>query len=86
MSFAGVSKADDRINLIAHLRTLADSPAPIPAPKPAAAAPQPAAAAPQPAAGAAPATPDTPKGSPVPVPTTSDTAKTAAPAQVGNKK
>ena len=39
MSFAGLSKADDRINLIAFLRTNGDSPAPIPAPAPAAAAP-----------------------------------------------
>jgi cytochrome c len=39
MSFAGLSKADDRINLIAFLRTNAASPAPIPAPKPAGAAP-----------------------------------------------
>src|SRR5271156_1982292 len=37
MSFAGISKAEDRINLIAFLRTNADSPAAIPAPKPAAA-------------------------------------------------
>ena len=43
MSFAGISKADDRIALIAFLRTNAASPAAIPAPKPAAA---PAAAAP----------------------------------------
>lgn len=85
MSFAGISKADDRINLIAFLRTNADAPAPIPAPKPAAAAsPTPAESAPK--AGAAPATPATPKGSSVPVPATSDTAKQAAPAQVGNKK
>ena len=81
MSFAGDSKVDDRINLIAFLRTNADAPAAIPAPKPAAA---PAEAAPKP--GATPATPSTPPGSPVPVPTTSDTAKTATPAQVGNKK
>ena len=38
MSFAGLSRAEDRINLIAFLRTNADSPAAIPAPKPAAAA------------------------------------------------
>ena len=85
MSFAGDSKESDRINLIAFLRTNADAPAPIPAPKPAApAAPTPAEAAPK--AGATPATPSTPAGSSVPVPTTSDTAKTATPAQVGNKK
>ena len=39
MSFAGLSSAKDRINLIAFLRTNADSPAPIPAPAPKAAAP-----------------------------------------------
>ena len=53
MSFAGLRSADDRINLIAWLRTQADSPLAIPAPKPAAAAP----AAPAPADGKAPATP-----------------------------
>jgi len=54
MSFAGISSAQDRINLVAWLRTQADNPLPIPAPKPAAAAP----AAPTPAAGGkAPATP-----------------------------
>lgn len=37
MSFAGLSKADDRINLIAFLRTNTDAPVAIPAPKPAAA-------------------------------------------------
>jgi cytochrome c len=44
MSFAGLRSADDRVNLIAYLRTLADSPAPIPAPNPKAA--EPAAATP----------------------------------------
>jgi cytochrome c len=53
MSFAGISKTSDRINLIAFLRSNADAPAAIPAPKPAEA---PAAAAP--AAGAAPAAAD----------------------------
>jgi cytochrome c len=38
MSFAGISRTEDRINLIAFLRTNADSPAPIPAPAPKAAA------------------------------------------------
>lgn len=38
MTFAGLSKADDRINLIAFLRTDAVTPVPIPAPKPAEAA------------------------------------------------
>jgi cytochrome c len=50
MSFAGISKAEDRINLIAFLRTNSDSPAPIPAPAPAAAAPAAAPAAAGPAA------------------------------------
>jgi len=48
MSFAGLPSAQDRIDLIAWLRTQSDSPVPIPPPKPA-----PAAAAP---AGAKPAT------------------------------
>jgi cytochrome c len=86
MSFAGLSKSDDRINLIAFLRSNAASPAAIPAPKPAAAAaPTPAEAAP--AAGkAAPATPETKdkSGSATPVPATADSSK--APAEVGNKK
>lgn len=55
MSFAGISKIDDRINLIAYLRSNADAPAPIPAPKPAAAPAAAAPAAAAPAAGAAPA-------------------------------
>ena len=52
MSFAGLHSADDRIALIAYLRTQSDSPAPIPAPAPA----KPAPAAPA-KPGAAPATP-----------------------------
>ncbi len=51
MSFAGLRNSQDRINLIAFLRTNADTQAPIPAPKPAEAA-APAAA---PAEGAKPA-------------------------------
>jgi len=50
MSFAGISKEQDRINLIAYLRSDADTPAPIPAPAPKEAAPAAA-----PAAGGAPA-------------------------------
>ena len=65
MSFAGLSRAEDRINLIAFLRTNTDSPAAIPAPKPAAAAApadaKAAAAAPAPAAGAKPAAADAAK-------------------------
>jgi len=59
-----VTKAEDRINLIAFLRSNADSPAAIPAPKPTA-APAPAdtkAAAAAPAAGAAPAAAAAPSG------------------------
>jgi len=68
MSFAGLPKADDRINLIAFLRTDMDSPAPIPPPQPAKAAPAAApangkapAAAPAQGAGA-PATANGPNG------------------------
>ena len=32
MSFAGLRSAQDRINLLAYLRTLSDSPLPIPPP------------------------------------------------------
>ncbi|HVY35286.1 MAG TPA: cytochrome c family protein [Caulobacteraceae bacterium] len=55
MTFTGLKKQDQRINVIAYLRTLNDSPPPIPAPKPAAAtaAAAPAAAAPAAAAPAA---------------------------------
>ena len=57
MSFAGLSRTEDRINLIAFLRSNADSPAAIPAPAAAAPAAAPAAGegAAAPAAGAAPA-------------------------------
>ena len=62
MSFAGISRAEDRVNLIAFLRTNADSPAAIPAPKPAAAAaPADAKAAAPAAAGAQPAATDATK-------------------------
>jgi cytochrome c len=88
MTFAGISRAEDRINLIAFLRTNADSPAAIPAPKPAAApaaSPTPGESKPTAAAGSAPATPETPKGASVPVPAASDTTKKATPGAVGNK-
>ncbi|MGZ3315193.1 MAG: c-type cytochrome, partial [Caulobacteraceae bacterium] len=57
MTFVGLKKPEDRVNLIAYLRTLNASPPPIPAPNPqAAAAAAPAAGAAAPAAsGAAPA-------------------------------
>ena len=45
MSFAGLSREQDRINLISYLRSNADSPAPIPAPAPKTAAPAAAPAA-----------------------------------------
>jgi cytochrome c len=55
MTFVGLKKPDDRVNLIAWLRTQNASPPPIPAPNPKAAAAAPAAAAGAPASGAAPA-------------------------------
>jgi cytochrome c len=90
MSFAGLRSDKDRINLIAYLRSNADSPAPIPAPAPKKEA-APAAAAPAAAApagtkpGAAPATPNTPPGASTPVPAASDTAKKPVPGHVGNQ-
>lgn len=62
MSFAGIRSAQDRINLLAYLRTQEDTPAPIPPPAPAkpaeGAAPAPAEGGAAPAPGApAPATP-----------------------------
>lgn len=42
MTFAGLPSAQDRIDLLAYLRTLADSPAPIPPPNPTASAKSPA--------------------------------------------
>jgi cytochrome c len=57
MTFVGLKKPEDRINVIAYLRTLSASPPPIPAPNPkaATAAAAPAAAAGAPAAANAPA-------------------------------
>jgi len=59
MSFAGITSAKDRINLIAWLRTQSDSPLPIPAPEPAKPAATPAPGAPANATppGTAPKTP-----------------------------
>ena len=51
MAFAGLSKTQDRVNLIAYLRTLADSPLAIPAPNPAALPAPPADGATEPPAG-----------------------------------
>ena len=80
MSFAGLRSATDRISLLAFLRTLADSPAPIPPPSPAkAAAPAtPASGAAVPAAGGtkpAPAAPNTPAGGATANPSTPPPAK-----------
>ncbi|MFT3809880.1 MAG: cytochrome c family protein [Micropepsaceae bacterium] len=52
MGFAGLKKSEDRINLIAFMRTWSDSPYPLPAPNPAGAPAEESAA---PAEGAAPA-------------------------------
>jgi cytochrome c len=57
MTFAGLRNEKDRINLIAFLRSNADSPAAIPAPAPKAAAPAAAAPAPAPAKATPPAAP-----------------------------
>jgi len=80
MSFAGLSKQQDRVNLIAYLRTLSDSPLAIPAPNPAAAAP---AAAPAEGATEAPAgqLQETPSGQPGAE--TAPAAPAAAPAAPG---
>jgi cytochrome c len=51
MSFAGLAKQEDRIALIAYLRTMSDAPAPLPAPLPPEAPAEPSAA---PADGATP--------------------------------
>jgi len=80
MSFAGLPSAQDRINLIAWLRTQSGSPAPIPPPAPAGAAKAPAAAAPggKAAPAAVPPAPTTPGKTPAPAP-----AKPAAPTKPG---
>jgi cytochrome c len=54
MTFVGLKKPEDRINMIAYLRTLSASPPAIPAPNPAAAAKAAKAAAPAAPAAAAP--------------------------------
>lgn len=65
MGFAGVKKPDERANLIAYLRTLADTPAPLPEASAATPASAPAdAAAPAPAGEVAPA----PAAEPAPAP------------------
>ena len=77
MSFAGLSSAQDRINLIAYLRQDSDAPVAIPAPNP-------KAAAPAPSQGAAPAAPGGPAATP---PAGSSTAPAnSAPAATPPKK
>ena len=58
MGFAGLKKDDERADVIAYLRTLADSPLPLPAADAAPAAAPAEGAAPAPAEGAAPAAPE----------------------------
>ncbi|MCA0370045.1 MAG: cytochrome c family protein [Proteobacteria bacterium] len=65
MSFVGVSKTQERADLIAYLRTLSDSPAPLP-PAGAAAPVATPAAEPKAGSGAAPAGPATPAPAPAP--------------------
>jgi len=60
MTFAGLRSAQDRINLIAYLRTQSDSPMAIPPPSPKAAAPAPAANAPAGGSKASPGAPAAP--------------------------
>jgi cytochrome c len=88
MGFAGLPKDEDRANVIAYLRTLSDSPKPLPAPGAAADASAPAkpadAAAPaKPAEGAAPAKPaPAAPAAPAPAPAPATPAPAApAPAQ-----
>jgi cytochrome c len=76
MSFAGLPSAQDRIDLIAWLRTQSDSPVPIPPPAPAGASKAPAGGK------AAPATPAGGKPAPAAAPATAPT-KLAAPTKPG---
>jgi cytochrome c len=88
MTFAGLPREQDRINLIAYLRSNADSPAPIPAPAPKAApAAAPAAGAAPAAAGTAPASAPAPAGAgnaAAAATSTGTTAKAATPAPAAN--
>ena len=91
MGFAGLKKSEDRINLIAYIRTWGDEPYPLPAPAPAgegaaapaegAAAPaEGAAPAPAPAEGAAPAPAPTEGAAPAPAPAEGTAEPAATPA------
>jgi cytochrome c len=90
MSFAGLSKPDERANVIAYLRTLSDNPVPLPAAQAAAApaAPADGGAAVAPAAAdtatpAAPAAADTAAPAPAAPAAPADSAAPAAPAASG---
>lgn len=94
MGFAGISKSQERANLIAYLRTLSHSPVPLPEPEaaapaetapaagenPAASGGEAAPATDAPAAPAAPETPATPPASPEAAPEPTTPAAPAAPA------
>jgi cytochrome c len=85
MGFAGLPKDEDRANVIAYLRTLSDSPKPLPAPGAAAdasAPAKPAEAAPaKPAEGAAPAKPAEPTAPATPAAPAAPAPAAPAPAQ-----
>lgn len=68
MGFAGLPKDEDRANVIAYLRTLSDSPKPLPTPGASAAAPAAGEAPAKPAEGEAPAAPAPAPAAPAPVP------------------
>jgi cytochrome c len=83
MSFAGISKTQDRVNLIAYLRTLSDAPLAIPAPNPVAPPAAPTEGGGEPPAGEVQAPPpgSTPATPPAGAPATPDPAgATPAPA------
>lgn len=85
MGFAGLPKLEDRINVIAYLRTQSDSPLAIPAPNPQGAAPaEPAAPGAAPAEGGTPpATPSNDSSGPGAGGTTPDTPPAGTPATPG---
>ena len=68
MTFQGFPKAQDRANVIAYLRTLSDSPIPLPPPPAAGGAAPDAAAAPAPASAAPTAAAGEPAAAPAPAP------------------
>jgi len=80
MTFAGLPSAQDRIDLLAYLRTLADTPAPIPPPAPAAPAKAPTAPA---GKAAAPAGAPAPAGNTAPANTSPAKPATPPPAKPG---